>query len=180
MIGRQLGFLSLSIWVILRILLFIAALPKQEELEDLLRNEIFKPLNQRQDRFVSTVKEKQYYLIRGFLLFSMIIVSTFIIPPIVSNANVNIPLWTPFDGKREDVAVFVYESCCFVMLSCFYPIMDCNFIGFINIVSAQINLLKDNLEYSTDRDVEDDYTKHERKIQERLGRCIIHHIAILK
>lgn len=179
-IGSSSYFFCAVAWVMFRTYLHIANLPKMRALEDLLENYIFNMQNERQNRFVAAVKMKQKYVIRGYLATATVAMLFFVLYPMVSKKFLNIPIWTPLDEDKENVVTYIFESCYFAIQCILYPTMDCIFIGFTSIVTAQIEILKDNLEHATDRDPEDDSSKQESEIRERLRTCIIHHNAILE
>lgn len=180
MLTKQLSFLVLTIWVTVRTILYISSLSKERELEDLLRDDIFNVRTKSQNRFISVIKDRQRILIRVAMVLGVSAPVFFRVPAMVSSTNTNIPIWTPFHGRKEDIVIAVYEAFAFLIMAFTYSIQDCNFIGLTNIVTAQIEILKDNLKHVTDIAPKDEYTKQERKIQERLRKCIIHHNATLK
>lgn len=179
-ITKQLSFFFVFTWVILRILLYLKALPKQRAVEDLLEGDIFNMQNERLDRFIASVWTIQKYLLRSYIPLCVMTAAFFALPPVVIHQFANIPIWTPLHGRKEDVVIYVFECCYILLQGVLYPIMDCIFVGFATIITAQIGILKSNLEHSTDRDSKEEYPVQERKIQNRLRTCIIHHNAILE
>lgn len=160
--------------------LHVGTLGKMRAFEELIENDVFNMQSALQDRFISAAGAKQRYFIRYYWPIVAISGLFFVIYPIVTTQFFNVPIWTPLNDRVEDTAIYIYESCFVLGMACIFPALSSILIGFTASVTVQLEILKDNLEHATDRNSHEDYAKQERRIQERLKRCIIHHNAILE
>ncbi|GJQ77036.1 hypothetical protein Trydic_g2956 [Trypoxylus dichotomus] len=134
-----------------------------------------------QDRFILAADTIYRTAVKVFWYLTSALGLLFILYPIITKQYLSRPIWLPnLEADEREVAGYIHEVLCFVILiSCYAP-LDCVFVRFICILSVQIQILKDNLRQATNRDIDEDFETQECKIQDRLKVCIIHNNAILE
>ncbi|GJQ83177.1 hypothetical protein Trydic_g18204 [Trypoxylus dichotomus] len=165
-------------WSSLKLLIYTSRLSTAAALEKLLETEIFNRNTTPQIRFISrAVKNIETYTL-FFLSCPMIvtIVQTCFVPS--SADNLIVPMWIP--GDSGVVFWHFYLSFWYILSITAYVAMDSVMLSFVANIICQFQILNDNLKNCCDRDPNESYIQQEKRIQERLRQCVIHHEAILK
>nr|AKC58564.1 odorant receptor 29 [Anomala corpulenta] len=180
------GFLELgmfflgSSWISIETTAQIYSLRQVAEIEEMLESDYdyFKPKTELQCQFI-LAKRRRLVLITQivwFCVYSFMII--FVLCPLVTNASLVIPMWIPFGNK--EFSAYLYQSFYLLILCGIYTLLHNTFLGPILMATAQFQILKDNLIHATDRSEDEDGFAQEKRIQERLKRCVKQHNAILK
>lgn len=175
---ETLHYLSLHFWIVVKVFLFLKRLPRLHHLESWIQTQIFNVHDQQQDGMILEGLSKQTGFFKLLWSSTMIFSAIFAVFLPSDEVSLNIPIWTPIELNR--MTWHVYEVLCYIVTASAYPSIDCVITGLIANMTAQLQILRNNLEKVTDRNSSDDFALTERKIQQRLKQCIIHHNAIFE
>ncbi|GJQ82576.1 hypothetical protein Trydic_g12035 [Trypoxylus dichotomus] len=173
-------YLFASSWVAVKILLQVWNLQKLLDIEEQLETDVFNMYTKEQEHLIWFIETAGKIVLKGYWGACVCTVSAFMLSPVITDYSVTVPIWIPFAHKATDIVTYFYESCYLITVSITYPVMDTAIVGLIFLVTAQFKILKDNLQNTCERDINESYAEQEKKIQGRLKRCVFHHNAILR
>nr|AKC58544.1 odorant receptor 9 [Anomala corpulenta] len=174
---ETLHYFFLHFWIVVKIMLFLYGFRRLRNLEAWLQTEIFNSYTRRQDHFLNKAMRKQMSFFKLLWSSTLCFTSMFALFLPKDKVSLNIPIWMPF--KMDRIFWHIYEVLCYVITASTYPAIDCIITGLVANMTAQLQILGDNLE-RIHLDHEGGLLKCEDKIQERFKRFIQHHIAILQ
>lgn len=169
-----------SFWISIETFVQIIILKRVAELEGILESDYqyFKPENKRQLQFILAKNARLMHISKTVLGFVYTFAFLFILCPLLTNQSLTIPMWMPFEN--QEFSAYLYQSCYLLILCCVYPLLHNTFLGPILMATAQLQILKDNLLHATDRSELEDVLTQEKRIQDRLKRCVRQHNALLR
>lgn len=147
-------------------------------LEDQLESADLNVQTEDQDHFISRAIGNQKFFAGFLLVMGWIFTLMFATLPLVSEQSLLVPIWTPVELNEN--LCHAYETVYYFVMVCIYTSVDAMVIGYTASVTAQLEILRDNLENVAQRDRGVNHGIQELVIRKRLRNCVIHHITILK
>ncbi|GJQ83175.1 hypothetical protein Trydic_g18202 [Trypoxylus dichotomus] len=172
-----LHYLLTQVWVVIKLLLYLSYRSKLLILEDFLRCESLNVHSYEQDHFISTAIRIQKIFIGSLGVIGWMFTLIFGILPLLTEKSLLVPIWMPI--KFETEFWHAYETVYYFILVCIYVSIDSLVLGFVAIATAELEILRNNLENVVVRQESDSYAVQEENIRKRLIGCVIHHNSII-
>nr|UTQ11397.1 odorant receptor 7 [Holotrichia oblita] len=165
---------------VIKLYIYFYHLPDLHALEEMLSGKIFNSLSKEQEMYISDAM-KSHKIFAGCYQFCCVCCAIiYSIFPAMDGQALAVPIYSPFNVEKYRMFLYCFEVCCFFMTACNNSSFDGMTVGLTTIMSAQLDVLKDNLKHAADRDMGGKFLEQEKKIKDRLRNCVRHHNAILE